>query len=76
MKKEQKKVKIDKRFSGVFDDNKFKLIAKTDKYGNKLEVEEGKNKEMEEFYYRDEQEDDNDKEIEADIPKKDKHTKK
>lgn len=33
------------------------MVAKTDKYGNKLEVDDGINKEMEEYYYKDEEED-------------------
>lgn len=56
MKKDQKKVKIDKRFAGVLNDPKFKSVAKKDKYGNELVVEEGVNKEMEELYYKDENE--------------------
>lgn len=56
MKKSDKKVKIDKRFAGVFTEKRFKTIAKSDKYGNAIEVEEGRNKEMDEFYYDDEEE--------------------
>jgi len=59
--KKERKFKIDPRFGQVLSDPRFKTIGKVDKYGRKVEVPKS-NKEMEEFYYME-----NDEEIEDNL---------
>ncbi|EAR94590.1 hypothetical protein TTHERM_00049120 (macronuclear) [Tetrahymena thermophila SB210] len=76
MSNKQKKVKIDKRFNSVFTDKKFKIQAKTDKYGNKIDVDDGVNKEMEEYYYNEEEEQDSQQQDEVEDKSQKEKTKK
>ena len=46
---------IDDRFKEVLTDKKFKMTQKIDKYGRKVEIQNGINEEMQKFYYVDEE---------------------
>ena len=59
------KLSIDDRFKAMFKDPKFKILTKVDKYGREIEVPE-KNKEIEDLYYKDDDENE-DEEIEEEI---------
>jgi len=56
--KKERKFKIDPRFGQVLSDPRFKTVGKVDKYGRKLEIPKT-NKEMEEFYYMEDEEENN-----------------
>lgn len=47
--KKKTKTKIEDRFKGVFTDDRFKIVGKTDKYGRELVASET-NKEMDDYY--------------------------
>lgn len=44
------KTEIDDRFSGLFQDKRFKIVSEKDKYGRDIEIEE-ENEEMNKLYY-------------------------
>lgn len=52
---DMKKVKVDKRFSGMMTKEKFKVVSKVDKYGRRVQNPK-ENKELKEYYEMEEEE--------------------